>query len=536
MHLRLASIRPALRGFFARLARDVAGNTIMIVAASLIPLLAMVGGGVDVSRGYLAQSRLQQACDAGVLAARKRLGSDLSSGSLTDQATQAGNSLFDINFEDGIYGTKQRSFAMQLNPDTSVGGVANVVVPTTVMSVFGYHQIPLHVSCEARLNMSNTDVMMVLDVTGSMAQTNPGDSVSKIEALKSTVKAFYIELSAAAQPATRIRYGFVPYSTNVNVGALLDKKWIANQWSYNMRAVKSSDDTKLWKYDTMPVSTAFATTATPTKNFKIGGTPSSPTNVSVTWKGCIEERQTYNIDDYTNVDLSKALDLDIDLVPDSGKPETQWKPALHELSYERQMGAGANKFDSAPITTAYNYMNAYSYGMSVCPPAARKLATITGTQLDAYLATLKAQGNTYHDIGILWGGRLLSPTGIFASENGDVNGIPTNRNLIMLTDGQTEPLDIVYGSYGIEPLDKRRWQPGGKYTLTQTVEKRFSFVCDEIKKRNITIWFVAFGTTLNPIMTQCAGPGHFFQADNAAELQQAFADIAQHMGDLRISK
>ena len=61
-------------------------------------------------------------------------------------------------------------------------------------------------------------------------------------------------------------------------------------------------------------------------------------------------------------------------------------------------------------------------------------------------------------------------------------------------------------------------------------------MCDEIKKRNITIWFVAFGTTLNPIMTQCAGPGHFFQADNAAELQQAFADIAQHMGDLRISK
>src|SRR5690606_25234341 len=31
--------------------------------------------------------------------------------------------------------------------------------------------------------------------------------------------------------------------------------------------------------------------------------------------GCIEERETYIIDDFDNVDLSRALDLDIDLVP-----------------------------------------------------------------------------------------------------------------------------------------------------------------------------------------------------------------------------
>ncbi|HEY7808406.1 MAG TPA: hypothetical protein VIC34_14505, partial [Croceibacterium sp.] len=158
------------------------------------------------------------------------------------------------------------------------------------------------------------------------------------------------------------------------------------------------------------------------------------------------------------------------------------------------------------------------------------------TQLDSYLATLSPGGNTYHDIGMIWGGRLLSPSGIFASANADVNGIPTNRNLIMLTDGQTETMDIVYGAYGIEPLDKRRWQPGDKYTLNQTVENRFTFACNEVKKRNITVWFVAFGTSLNPIMTNCAGPGHYFQANNAAELEQAFSQIALHMGDLRISK
>src|SRR3954452_13174465 len=104
-HSRHCRMQP--QGFLARLARDTGGNTLVIIAAALIPLLAMVGSGVDISRGYLAQSRLQQACDAGVLAARKRLGSDLTSGQLGGQAKKAGDSLFDINFADGIYGTKQ---------------------------------------------------------------------------------------------------------------------------------------------------------------------------------------------------------------------------------------------------------------------------------------------------------------------------------------------------------------------------------------------------------------------------------------------
>ena len=63
------------QGSLRRLLRDSAGNALPLMAAALVPLLAMVGGGIDMGRSYLAQSRLQQACDAGVLAARKALGS-----------------------------------------------------------------------------------------------------------------------------------------------------------------------------------------------------------------------------------------------------------------------------------------------------------------------------------------------------------------------------------------------------------------------------------------------------------------------------
>ena len=44
--------------------------------------------------------------------------------------------------------------------------------------------------------------------------------------------------------------------------------------------------------------------------------PSVEMQSSAASNGCIEERQTYEIDNYDSVDLSKALDLDIDRVPD----------------------------------------------------------------------------------------------------------------------------------------------------------------------------------------------------------------------------
>ena len=57
-----------------------------------------------------------------------------------------------------------------------------------------------------------------------------------------------------------------------------------------------------------------------------------------------------------------------------------------------------------------------------------------------------------------------------------------------------------------------------------------------MKKKNITVWFIAFGTELNPIMTECAGPGHAFQASNGQELAEAFKQIAGGISNLRLTK
>ena len=167
---------------------------------------------------------------------------------------------------------------------------------------------------------------------------------------------------------------------------------------------------------------------------------------------------------------------------------------------------------------------------------AQKLKEMDSTQVSTYVDSLFAQGSTYHDIGMIWGGRMLSPTGLFASENADIDGKPTNRHLIFLTDGETAPLDLSYGTYGIEPLDQRRWSQSSPETLTQVVEKRFGVACDEVKKRNITVWIIGFGTKLNPVMTQCAGAGHYFEAKDASELYDVFSRISAQLGDLRVTR
>ncbi len=620
----------------ASILRDRAGNTFVIFAAALLPLLALIGGAIDLGRSYLSQTRLQQACDAGVLSARKALGSQVvTTGVVPATVSTIGNRFFNQNFPQGAYGTTTRTFTMTLQSDYAISGQATVLVPTTIMRIFGKIFVPVAVVCEAKLNYSNTDVMMVLDTTGSMADTNPGDSESKIAVLRRVVKNFHAQLEGSKTPGVRIRYGFVPYSTNVNVGYLLQSNWMVdsanyegrtsqdtgkvetvpkykytyqdrsgskstistyyaaqcpgstatwtitaygsgtgyemwdtlvngavysctasgsgynvtgtNYANYVYRTLKQDDGTETkhvykWRYASTPIDVSSLKGATGSALYKGGsvwvrmfGTPSaSPAYMSATFKGCIEERDTYPITDYDAVDLTKALDLDIDSVPDPLRPTTQWRPLLHEISFGRSWKITGGTFTKDPVLTTDDYLQASNYGLSICPAKARKLAEMSASEVASYVDALSPAGSTYHDIGMIWGGRLLSPTGLFASANADVNNRPTTRHLIFLTDGETAPLEFTYGTYGIEPLSQRRWSPSSPYTLTQTVEKRFSFACDEVKKKNITVWVIGFGTQMTDMLKTCAGNGHWFQADNADQLNEAFDAIAKAMGDLRI--
>ena len=628
-------------GLMTRLAADSSGNTLMLMAAGLLPLMAMIGGGVDISRAYLAESRLQQACDAGVLAARKELGSQVAAGgSIPSTVATIGHEFFDLNYQDGQYGTKNTNFQMMLEGDYSITGTASVDVPTTLMTIFGFDNVPVDVNCGSQLNFPNIDLMMVLDVTGSMRHTNSGDSLSRIDSLRQVVKNFHNEIESNKNPGTRMRYGFVPYSTNVNVGHLLQDDWMVKEWTYQSRVEASKISVtagrtyeRNWSYvsgtrddwDNWPVESTYpatwnagatadqagyyscnnalpADTVTYTEtdlgnsSIEVQGSPPAilyvsemqllengrrykqelngntcevqyldatnyvqnfervtevpslqdnwtykPVKKDVTnWRsetaGCIEERKSSFISDYNSVDLSVNPDLDIDRVPTAGDADTQWRPRYPDEIYARSWTSEyGGSWTTGEVTSPDDYYKTGNTWWSACPAAAKKLSEMTAAEVDTYLNTFSPYGATYHDIGMIWGARLLSPTGLFSADNVDVGASSTSRHLVFLTDGQTEPYDMAYGAYGVEPLDQRRWDSSSAMSLQETVNERFLFACKEAKKKNITVWVIAFGTSVNKYMTDCAGGGRYFEAKDATELAKAFSTIAQTLGDLRVS-
>lgn len=235
------------RAFLGRLAQDTSGNTLAIMAAAFFPLAGLIGGSVDMTRLYITKTRLQQACDAGALAGRKVMGSGAWTTAGANSSREQAYQLFAANFQQGDFGTGTRTREFTESEGT-VSGVASAQVPMTIMRIFGERTRTVNVTCTARMEIPNTDVMFVLDITGSMNTNN------KIGGLKSAVKCFYEALMRVDTPevcgndptattysgTAQIRMGFVPYSVNVNVGKLLPNAFFADSWTYQTRRANST--------------------------------------------------------------------------------------------------------------------------------------------------------------------------------------------------------------------------------------------------------------------------------------------------------
>ena len=668
------TVKPKL-SFLGRLRSDVAGNALMITAGAIIPLTAMVGAGVDTSRSYLVKSRLQQACDAGALAARKFMGG----GTLTPDVTAKAQTFFGNNFAAGTYGTTNTSFTPTQTADGQVRGTATSRVPMTLMTVFGNDYSTINVTCDAKLEVGNSDIMFVLDITGSMAcapedssaacttYINSGGgfnsgtgryvekSNSRMIGLRAAVMDFFDELDSAVSDSSRVRYGIVPYSSNVNLGStsigsgtstpgILRPEWLVDSWAYqsrdaNMTTLESSvsnrvNTTEVYsngasissadcanygrnQYPTAGVNpivvgtppattnttsytnnansgvdwgysgandrngplrscrrtkSTFTTTYTgnyrftdwtyqvssvDVSSFKTGGTlrlarngngtvptqgtytlsalaaaTNSGSNIDYTWTGCIEERNTVAADDDEFDPIpSNAFDLDIDRVPDSDA--TRWRPAIPQMVYNR------NNQDTETTTDGSFFQPSQDNTAFSCNKRAWKLAERTRADMNGYVygADFLPHGGTYHDIGMIWGARLISPTGLFASENATApNGRPIDRHIIFMTDGDMSPSNTSYSMYGYEKLDNRIDEDPASEDLKNRHNARFLAACNAARARGVTIWVVGFSQALTPQLTACADPGNAFTSSDTATLRQQFRQIASRIAQLRLER
>lgn len=637
------------------LLRDARGSILPISAVAMVVLAGMVGGGVDMSRAYMVQNRLQNACDAGALAGRRAVDA---SGFTTAAQTRAEN-FFDTNFDETNEGVTNTTFVAS-SPDNgdTVNGVATTTVDTVVVRLFGYDEVPLTVNCRASMSVGNSDVVMVLDSTGSMGWDLDGTQ-DRIDALRTSMKDFYDTVHASASGGTaRIRYGFVPYSSGVNVGELLydqDPTYIADShtiqsreavfeettvdtfsgWDtpYTQNSTGADDyDYDWWYYHTgsyrnngtclsnLPSDTAWSntggtststvgpyinsggqrvtetvttqqqsrteytcyragrrdhwvirrtverdyevtdasiedpiytsTTTTvfdrwnykavnyDTSSFKSFAAVTVPngtdgTGASYTWDGCVEERETvsdatFSYSSLLGIDPSGAQDLDIDSAP-TADDATKWKPMWGQVGYGRETSSG---YLTSASESDYGYKTSY-----YCPRKAQLLTTMSEADFDAYADSINPTGSTYHSIGMIWGARLASPEGIFAS---NVNAAPANggdvaRHIIFMSDGEMSTNYSITTTYGIEWHD-RRVTDDGFSSNNERHAQRFLAACEIAKSKGIRVWVIAFATALTSDLETCASDDSSFNATSATQLNNAFQEIAKDVGELRITQ
>ncbi|MBX3561161.1 MAG: TadE/TadG family protein [Sphingomonas sp.] len=639
-------------GFLTRLKRDTRGNTLAIVGAALVPLAAMIGSGLDMSRAYMAKTRLQSACDAASLAARRVMTDD----QMTDAVRAEAARFFTFNFPQGLYNSEAYELTVTRPQAGSVAITTSTRIPTTIMSMFGIGSLPLNVSCEASLNFVNTDVMLVLDVTGSMGNNLSG--TQKIVSLRDAVMALYDELAPVQQQlesnGLRLRYGVVPYSTTVHVGpALLEvgaaylsdsvayqsrralydtpryvagtptvtsteyeyyngssgagsptpttftrtssqcNSWgnssavngggpaptpttrttynnnVANDWGWpgahatttsnrscrRTRTVSTTEYTTRfaftrWYYEegvefdtsTFKSQSAVRVLANTGGTVETAGrytiqqleglvehvttTPSTtaPTYTTMTWNGCIEERATVSsINSSSGFNLPEAAyDLNINLIPNDAN--TRWRPQWPAIVYSRTTGTTE--------TTSGSSMSS-----APCPAQVERLQAWNRTEMQNYIDSLLPVGNTYHDIGMIWGARLISNTGPFGDSPDTFNGMPVNRHIIFMTDGQMEPSASVYSAYGIENLDQRITGTTGTGNLTNNHLQRFRMICNAAKGMNVSVWVIAFGTSLSNDMRNCASnASQASTSGNRDQLIARFRQIGNQIGALRLTQ
>jgi Flp pilus assembly protein TadG len=492
------------RGWLTRLARDRAGNTLAMMAATLVPLSAMIGSGLDMGRAYMTKSKLQNACDSAALAARRTMAASR----LDAAAIAEGERFFHFNFPPGTMEAAPVTLRIFENSqDNSVVEVtAATTVPTTIMRMFGQGSIPIDVACSADQDYVNNDIMLVLDVTGSMNCTAgttceyaaTEQSNSRLSRLRNGAASLYRALEGAT--GVRTRYGFMPYSMTVNVGRDLNAAWIANPAYY-------------WRQ----VCTAFNTNGScrtmSWQSFNQTHTTNWMTN---TWGGCVEERATLALATQNPIRINgQVTQDDIDLVSTTDV-RRKWQPYAPDV--------------------AQNYTGAYANLAAFCPARARRLAeysnvTAFQNQVNASLTTVG--GYTNHDLGIMWGMRYLSSTGIFAADNPEeYRGIRVEKHIVFMTDGVMTSTNTNYSAYGIHNAETRMTGSG---TMVDRHKARFLAACNRARQMGATIWVIALDVQAPDDIRPCASGNDRFFVSNGSDLAQVFSLIGKGIGRLRVT-
>lgn len=495
---------------------DRRGSYTIAFGLMTLTLVMAAGGTTDMIRFLDTRARLKDAVDAAALfVATKHKNDETTPGTDTDLARAYLTKTFDPKF--GTLGTISATSGGNALTVTATAGI-----DTFFLKVIRLSTLDVTAVSTATWNSSSFEIALVLDTTGSMADSE------KLANLKTAASSLVDTLSAKASSNYTIKFAMVPFANFVNVGpSNANAAWIdqgGNGRSSYYDAYFSEH------IDRMSIFT------------KLGKS----------WPGCVETRPP-------------PYDMD-ETAPSAATPDTLFVPAVHpdepdsgsymandylndQLSFASQTSKLKNKkkYDNPlgldlSISTLYSNYRVPKGPQFLCDVKPVQRLTTNYASVKTQLAGLTASGSTNLPEGIAWGWRALSPKAPFA--DGRAYNDPDNTKImVMLTDGtnsiNTFPTELggAYSSWGYPFSGRLGNNPGTN--LRTGLDAKTRTVCDKVKNSGVKIYTIGLmidDADGQQLLSDCSsGTGYYYSSPSASQLQAIFDDIAKKISKLRIS-
>lgn len=432
----------------------------------MVPLVVTsVGLSVDMGQTYLVKERLSRALDAAALAAATMPTDDV------DAIEDKINDFLHVNYPDDVIGF-QTHIEVSNNTDTLYVEAWAELTPT-FMHVFGQDTIQVKAVSEVTKEVKAIEVVLVMDVTGSMSTNN------NIATLRTAATNFVNTMFERVEDTNMIKIGLVPFSSSVNVGP------------YGLGKTLSGA-----AYDTAFMNNPSNLTYSTTNSSKWGGCVLESTT---TWDDREDHDGPWDMYRYCRTSTGAAIP-----------------------------GCNTSRSGSYPNYT-YTVNQNQNY---LCPKTPITPLTNNQSELLSSIASLTANGNTYINNGLTWGMRVISPDFPF-SEGVSYNNEDWTKAIILMTDGLST-MHQHYSIYGptashdisASDLDNRildvceDLKGSDKNVLVYTIT--FDDGVDEDTKA---------------IFEECATqPSMWHDAPTQAKLLEVYQTIAKELANLHLSK
>lgn len=491
------------------------GAVAMLAGFAALPMLAMAGAAIDLTRLYILHSRLVTATDAAALAGARAIND-------ADRDTQI-QRWFWANFtrqtpgrQTGFMGAEVTAFTIGVEDSNRVVRVrVRAAIPTTVLRLVGQDTLVAQADQAARRQDRGMELALVLDVTGSMAG-------AAMTALRDSASEMINILYGPNQTVPNLWVSVVPYTATVNIGRGRSD-WLA---------AGSLDPT------------AYAGTV---------------------WRGCVQARHQ-NGEDETDTPPGLAP-----FQPHLWRSTVgRYSPNLGDNEWTSTTITEPNP-ENPPTDAAQNSLGNNARGPNLgCGRAILPLTQERATILNE-IANLRAthRGGTMSNLGLQMGWATLSPRwrGLWGNASLPLayNTPFMDKVLVLMTDGNNEWYDWPEGApgacrtTGTTPPCRTGYVSDGDADVTAygrlrenrlglanptnanaraEIDARMARLCTRIKQSGITVYTITFNVSTASTQTlfrNCASrPEYYFNSPDAAALRTAFREIAGQLANLRL--